>query len=234
VKRRTRLLWLYPRRWRGRYGAEFDALIEDLGASPAVWIDVFLAAVRAHLDLGARSRARLVSGPPGGIDPRGGAGMLVIKFIAAVLVGGIVIALVLLSPFPAIYQLIPWPFLQPLLLLIVAVTIGALAERRAWLAAGCAYLAGVTMWLAWLRPQAGWMPLPPTPWAGWALLPSTGWPPSDSWFTTMFIYMDKPSYEVLLKFVLPNVLVGALTFALAAAAAHLVARAVRQRALRTN
>lgn len=49
MKRRTRLLWLYPRHWRERYGDEFDALIEELGASPAIWIDVFLAAFRGPL-----------------------------------------------------------------------------------------------------------------------------------------------------------------------------------------
>lgn len=89
MKRRTRLLWLYPRRWRGRYGDEFDALIEDLGASPAVWMDVFLAALRAHLDRGARRRAQLVSGPPGGIDPQGGAGMLARPLFALAVVAAV-------------------------------------------------------------------------------------------------------------------------------------------------
>ncbi len=214
MKRRTLLLWLYPRPWRERYGDEFDALIEDLGASPAIWIDVFLAALRAHFDLGTRKRARLVAGPPGGIDPRGGAGMLVIRFTAAVLVGGIAVALILLPPSPVQQLISRTTFVQPsasqeweiffiadtpaftinylptvtsLLLLVVAVTIGTLANRRAWLAAG--------------------------PWV----------PSNDVWST-----------EGWLPFLLVNVLVGAFMFAVVAAAAHLIARAVRQRALRTN
>jgi len=241
VKRRTLLLWLYPRPWRERYGDEFDALIEDLGASPAIWIDVFLAALRAHFDLGTRKRARLVAGPPGGIDPRGGAGMLVIRFTAAVLVGGIAVALILLPPSPVQQLISRTTFVQPsasqeweiffiadtpaftinylptvtsLLLLVVAVTIGTLANRRAWLAAGCAYLVGATLWVAWLRPFA----------TTWALRPSPPWAPSNDVWST----------EGWLPFLLVNVLVGAFMFAVVAAAAHLIARAVRQRALRTN
>jgi hypothetical protein len=44
-----RLSRLYPRRWRKRYGAEFEALIEELPATPGNLLDVAFGAVRAHL-----------------------------------------------------------------------------------------------------------------------------------------------------------------------------------------
>lgn len=106
------------------------------------------------------------------------------------------------------------PTVTSLLLLVVAVTIGTLAARRGWLAAGCAYLVGATLWVAWLRPFH----------SAWALRPSPPWAPSNDVWST----------EGWLPFLLVNVLLGACMFAVVAAAASLIARAVRQRAPRTN
>ncbi|HEY3107359.1 MAG TPA: DnaJ family domain-containing protein, partial [Chloroflexota bacterium] len=44
------LLWLYPRAWRRRYGAEYLALVEELGPSPRVVADTLFGALRAHLE----------------------------------------------------------------------------------------------------------------------------------------------------------------------------------------
>lgn len=44
-----RLIGLYPERWRRRYGAEIEALLERRGASPASLIDLLRAIVDAHL-----------------------------------------------------------------------------------------------------------------------------------------------------------------------------------------
>lgn len=40
---------LYPRRWRRRYGTEFEALIEELPTTPGNLVDVAAGAFRAHL-----------------------------------------------------------------------------------------------------------------------------------------------------------------------------------------
>jgi len=45
-----RLLALYPRAWRRRYGAEFAALLDEQGVSPGVLLDTVLGAIDAHLD----------------------------------------------------------------------------------------------------------------------------------------------------------------------------------------
>jgi hypothetical protein len=49
------LLWLYPRRWRSRYGDEFLVLLEQRGVSPTMLLDVLRGAVDAwlHPELGA-------------------------------------------------------------------------------------------------------------------------------------------------------------------------------------
>jgi hypothetical protein len=44
-----RLLILFPRRWRQRYGEEYAALLEELRPTPAVVADTIRAAVRARL-----------------------------------------------------------------------------------------------------------------------------------------------------------------------------------------
>ncbi len=51
---------LYPRRWRQRYGSEFEALIEDLPTTPGNLVDVAAGAVRAHLAESRRYAAALV------------------------------------------------------------------------------------------------------------------------------------------------------------------------------
>lgn len=43
------LLALYPKAWRRRYGAEFEALLEDEGGSFRVLLDVLIGALDAHL-----------------------------------------------------------------------------------------------------------------------------------------------------------------------------------------
>ncbi|HEV7128468.1 MAG TPA: hypothetical protein VGN32_13640 [Ktedonobacterales bacterium] len=45
----SRLLDLYPRAWRARYGDEFAALLEDCSLTPFVLIDIVLGALDAHL-----------------------------------------------------------------------------------------------------------------------------------------------------------------------------------------
>jgi hypothetical protein len=45
------LIGLYPRRWRERYGEEFDALLEACLRSPLDVLDIVLGALDAHLDL---------------------------------------------------------------------------------------------------------------------------------------------------------------------------------------
>lgn len=40
---------LYPKRWRTRYGAEFEAMLEDQPKTPAVLADVVAGAIDAHL-----------------------------------------------------------------------------------------------------------------------------------------------------------------------------------------
>ena len=36
---------LYPRSWRERYGAEFDALLDDIGSDPRIALDVLTEAL---------------------------------------------------------------------------------------------------------------------------------------------------------------------------------------------
>jgi hypothetical protein len=50
-KLRPWLTRLYPRAWRDRYAAEFDALLEECLHSPLDAADVFLGAIDAHLQL---------------------------------------------------------------------------------------------------------------------------------------------------------------------------------------
>jgi ribosomal protein L37AE/L43A len=46
----TRLLWLYPRRWRRRYEAEMRGLLEDHSVRWATLADLVVAALAARLD----------------------------------------------------------------------------------------------------------------------------------------------------------------------------------------
>jgi hypothetical protein len=63
MKRPSRLLRLYPSRWRARYEDEFLALLEDLGPSRGLVLDVAIAAVRARLEeFSAGRRPRVASG----------------------------------------------------------------------------------------------------------------------------------------------------------------------------
>jgi hypothetical protein len=69
MKFASRLVWLYPDAWRKRYGDEFVALVEDIGPSPGLVLDVAVAAIRlrfAGLFYAVR-RPRLANGlNPGG------------------------------------------------------------------------------------------------------------------------------------------------------------------------
>jgi hypothetical protein len=51
---------LYPRRWRERYGAEFEALLEEHGISPLTLLDVAMSALVAHLNPDAFSGGALL------------------------------------------------------------------------------------------------------------------------------------------------------------------------------
>jgi hypothetical protein len=46
----TRLLALYPRAWRERYGTEFVALLDELEPTPALIADIAVGAIGAHFD----------------------------------------------------------------------------------------------------------------------------------------------------------------------------------------
>jgi hypothetical protein len=125
-----------------------------------------------------------------------------VKSALVTLAGGIGVA-VLLPQMPGYQVLSSAPALPPLLLLLVAVVIGVLVTRRAWLAAASAYLIGVATWVVlWLRPS------PP-------------WAPSDNWFL-----------ETWVQFLLTSALLPALIFAGAAAIARFLTTALRRRALR--
>src|SRR5213082_2128255 len=50
------LLGLYPREWRQRYGEEFAALLEDIGMTPGVVVDVLTGAFDAQLRKRASDR----------------------------------------------------------------------------------------------------------------------------------------------------------------------------------
>jgi hypothetical protein len=76
-----RLLRLYPRRWRERYGDEFAALLEELGPTPALIGDIVRGAFVAHFD-------RFVERPADGGVRRWmltGAGDAVVRKLIAVL-----------------------------------------------------------------------------------------------------------------------------------------------------
>jgi hypothetical protein len=51
------LLGLYPRAWRERYGDEFAALLEGMGLTPGVVVDVLSGALDAHIRRRASDRA---------------------------------------------------------------------------------------------------------------------------------------------------------------------------------
>lgn len=109
MRRRTRLLWLYPQSWRVRYGDEFDALIEDLGASPRLWMDVLLAALRIRFrGVTARQAAVTPSGTIGALEPHdGGSGMLAGPFFALAAIAALsAIVLFLLHSFAYVLVLI--------------------------------------------------------------------------------------------------------------------------------
>jgi hypothetical protein len=107
----------------------------------------------------------------------------------------------LLMPQMPAYQLLSSaPAWSAVLLLLVAVAIGVIADARAWFVAACSYLLGVAVWVvAWLRPS------PP-------------WTPSDNWFLATW-----------LQFLLANVLLPMLIFAAMAMAAHAIVRVVTRR-----
>jgi hypothetical protein len=58
---RSWLVRLYPRRWRERYGEEFDALLEECLDSPLDVLDIFLGALDAHLDFPYEMNWRLMN-----------------------------------------------------------------------------------------------------------------------------------------------------------------------------
>jgi hypothetical protein len=102
--RTSRLVRLFPARWRERYGSEFSALLEDLPASPQLVIDVFFSAIAARL---AQARQRVVGGP---LDLRGpnGSGLLalgvMVPSIVLVLAFGLKFKFGVAGPFDAISQ----------------------------------------------------------------------------------------------------------------------------------
>ena len=53
---------LYPRSWRERYGAEFEALLDDTGADPRIALNVFTEAIGCRFGAGKRSGRRGCSG----------------------------------------------------------------------------------------------------------------------------------------------------------------------------
>ena len=55
-----RLLWLYPRRWRRRYGAEMEALLEEMPPTPGNLLDLLRGAFDARVrdDWPGRRRRR--------------------------------------------------------------------------------------------------------------------------------------------------------------------------------
>ncbi len=59
-----RLLWLYPRGWRERYGDEFLAIVGDRPLGLGEWIDIVSGAIDAHLSRDVRRAA--ASGTTGG------------------------------------------------------------------------------------------------------------------------------------------------------------------------
>ena len=54
------LLRLYPRRWRARYGREFEALLNDSGMTPAQVLDVIGGALDARIPHGGMEMRRLL------------------------------------------------------------------------------------------------------------------------------------------------------------------------------
>jgi hypothetical protein len=64
----SRLLRLYPRRWRSRYAQEVEALLEELPPSPTDAVDLALGALRAHFS----------STRPGGPAPSASEGALMV------------------------------------------------------------------------------------------------------------------------------------------------------------
>jgi len=57
---RTWLVRLYPRPWRARYGAEFEALLEESLGTPLDVLDVFLGALEAHLEFTDNTNWRII------------------------------------------------------------------------------------------------------------------------------------------------------------------------------
>jgi Na+/proline symporter len=117
-----------------------------------------------------------------------------------VTVGAGVCVAALLPQMPVHRLLADVPALASALLFLVAVAVGILTTRRAWLAAACAYLLGFAVWVVtWLRPS------PP-------------WDPSDVWYIEKWV-----------QFLLTNGLISAAIFATAAAVAHFTAISVGRR-----
>lgn len=116
------------------------------------------------------------------------------------LFGGVAVASLLVPSSPVQQLTSSAPAFRLALLLLIALVIGVLLHRRSWIAAGGAYVVGITIWVVvWLRPS------PP-------------WAPSDVWFAETWTY-----------FLLVNVLLSALLFAGVAAIAEFIARTLRRR-----
>lgn len=64
----SRLVALYPKAWRERYGVEFEALLDEMGISPRLVADVFVAAVGARIAQVWHRPKRLPLGPRQGGD----------------------------------------------------------------------------------------------------------------------------------------------------------------------
>ena len=65
---RSRLVALFPKAWRERYGVEFEALLDEMGISPRLVADVFVAAVFARIAHRWHRPKRLPLGPQQGGD----------------------------------------------------------------------------------------------------------------------------------------------------------------------
>jgi hypothetical protein len=81
-----------------------------------------------------------------------------VKLATTVLIGGAAIG-ALMPGMPAFELLSGASLLRVLCLVVVAVAIGLVLTRRAWLAAGAAYVVGIALWVAlYLRPSPPWAP----------------------------------------------------------------------------
>ena len=85
-----RLLWLYPRRWRRRYGAEMEALLEEMRPTPANVLDLVRGALDARFWGGWREREQEPWRPS---RPSAVAGVTTVILATVVVVASLVVLL---------------------------------------------------------------------------------------------------------------------------------------------